>query len=68
MGVDTREAKKELNNVYIPNKIILGGATSKLPLLRDKQSDETKIYVCKNKTCQLPVNTVAEAIKNIRVL
>jgi uncharacterized protein YyaL (SSP411 family) len=68
VGFDVQGVKNELNNFYIPNKIILGGMKSKLPLLKDKQSSETKIYVCRNKTCQLPVQTVAEAIKNIKVL
>jgi uncharacterized protein YyaL (SSP411 family) len=50
---------------YIPNKITLGGTNSKLPLLKDKKSEQTKIYICRNKTCQLPVATVEEAIKLI---
>ncbi len=57
--------KNELNKYYIPNKITLGGAKSEIPLLKNKQSQETKIYICKNKTCQLPVSTIAEAIKFI---
>ena len=62
-GDNFKETKKELDNYYIPNKIVLGGKTDLLPLLKDKQSHETKIYICRNKTCQLPVNTVAEAVK-----
>jgi uncharacterized protein YyaL (SSP411 family) len=60
------DTKRELDQVYIPNKITLGGTKSKLPLLKDKQSHETKIYICRNKTCQLPVSTVAEAVKLIK--
>jgi len=63
VGFDVQEVKNELNNFYIPNKITLGGTKSNLPLLKDKQSQETKIYICRNKTCQLPVHTVAEAVK-----
>ncbi|MFD0940875.1 thioredoxin domain-containing protein [Pedobacter boryungensis] len=63
VGFDVQEAKNELNTFYIPNKITLGGTKSELPLLKDKQSQETKIYICRNKTCQLPVHTVAEAVK-----
>ncbi len=68
MGTDFNNVKRELNTNYIPNKIVLGGEKSELPLLKDKESKDTKIYVCKNKTCQLPVATVAEAVKNIRGL
>lgn len=64
-GSDPDLVKKELNRVYIPNKIILGGTNSDLPLLKDKQSIETKIYICRNKTCQLPVGTVNEALQFI---
>jgi len=66
MGFDLQEIKHELNNIYIPNKITLGGTKSELPLLKDKQSQETKIYICLNNTCQLPVRTVAEAIEIIK--
>ncbi|KQC01874.1 thioredoxin domain-containing protein [Pedobacter sp. Hv1] len=63
VGNDIETTKKELNKFYIPNKITLGGTKSELPLLKDKESEETKIYICRNKTCQLPVGTVAEAVK-----
>ncbi|TKC10754.1 thioredoxin domain-containing protein [Pedobacter polaris] len=65
VGVDLQNVKNELNKFYIPNKITLGGTKSELPLLKGKESKETKIYVCVNKTCQLPVSTIAEAIKFI---
>lgn len=62
VGNDFQEAKNELNNFYIPNKIVLGGQKSELPLLKGKESSDTKIYVCVNKTCQLPVGTAKEAM------
>ena len=62
---NSTQQKKELGLAYIPNKIILGGTNSLLPLLKDKQSIETKIYICRNKACQLPVTTVEEALKLI---
>ncbi len=63
VGNDIKSTKKDLNKFYIPNKITLGGTKSELPLLKDKESQQTKIYICRNKTCQLPVHTVAEAVK-----
>lgn len=65
-GTDFRKVKKEFNQQYIPNKITLAGAKSTLPLLQHKQSDETKIYICRDKTCQLPVATVEEALEHIK--
>lgn len=64
-GDSITQVRKSLNERYIPNKIILGGTNSVLPLLKDKQSIETKIYICRNKSCQLPVTTVEEALKLI---
>ena len=64
-GNSINQLRKELNKRYIPNKIILAGTNSVLPLLKDKQSIETKIYICRNKSCQLPVTTVEEALKLI---
>lgn len=65
VGDDVSAEKNEFNNFYIPNKITLGGTKSEIPLLKDKESQQTKIYICRNKTCQLPVSTVAEAVKFI---
>ncbi|MDF3076356.1 MAG: thioredoxin protein [Sphingobacteriaceae bacterium] len=62
-GEKAEEKRRELEQHYIPNKIVLGGTTGTLPLLQDKWSDTTKIYICKNRTCQLPVTTVTEALK-----
>jgi uncharacterized protein YyaL (SSP411 family) len=66
VGSNYQQAKAELDQLYIPNKIVLGGKAGSLPLLEGKSSEETKIFVCKNKTCQLPVATVAEAVKLMR--
>ncbi|MBO9672313.1 MAG: thioredoxin domain-containing protein [Sphingobacteriaceae bacterium] len=61
-GFETDSIKLALSGNYIPNKITLGGTKSNLPLLKGKQSNETKVYICRNKVCQLPVNTVEEAL------
>ncbi|MDQ8005554.1 MAG: thioredoxin domain-containing protein [Pedobacter sp.] len=65
-GAGFKAVKKKLDQQYIPNKIVLAGTKSTLPLLQHKQSKETKIYVCRNKTCQLPVGTVEEALAHIK--
>lgn len=64
-GTKAEQKRAELEEHYIPNKILLGGTTGTLPLLTDKWYDETRIFVCKNRTCQMPVNTVSEAVKQI---
>ncbi len=65
-GPDFRAVKRDLDRQYIPNKIVLAGTKSTLPLLQHKQSEQTKIYVCRNKTCQLPVATIEEALEHIK--
>ncbi|MGB4775627.1 MAG: thioredoxin domain-containing protein [Daejeonella sp.] len=66
-GPEAEDKRRELEKHYIPNKIILGGSSGSLPLLQDKLSTETKIFVCQNRTCRLPVNGVEEAIKQIQL-
>lgn len=65
-GLETDVIKLELSSHYIPNKITLGGTKSNLPLLKGKQSNETKVYICRNKVCQLPVNTVEDALEYLQ--
>lgn len=64
-GSYAEQLRNEFEQYYIPNKRILGGKNSNLPLSKDKLSAEPNVFVCVNKTCALPVKTVAEAIKQI---
>lgn len=64
-GEESTQKRQDLEKLYIPNKIILGGKQGTLPLLQDKFVGETRIFVCKDKSCRLPVNDVNEAIKQI---
>ena len=67
-GDDAHEKRNEFYQTYLPNKIIIGSIKkSNLPLLHEKQTNrKTMIYVCYNKTCQKPVETVDEALKQIK--
>jgi len=58
---------KELNENYLPNKIIIGSLEDNpLPLLKNRFVEgETYIYVCVNKACKMPVKTVKEALELI---
>jgi uncharacterized protein YyaL (SSP411 family) len=59
--------RNEFYSHYLPSAIWSGTlSNSTLPLLKDKvKGGETLIYVCKNKSCQLPVKTVGEAMKQL---
>jgi len=64
-GNNYEEKRMEIENNYIPNKIILGGTKGSLPLLQDKFGPETQIFICKDKTCSLPVHNTTDALKQI---
>jgi uncharacterized protein YyaL (SSP411 family) len=67
VGVDCIAFGKEFNTKYIPNKLVLGSNhESNLPLLEAKYMDGvTLYYVCFNKACQLPTESVSEALRQI---
>lgn len=68
MGPNPAEQVREFSQYFIPNKLFMGAKNddSKLPLLEFKFVEgETMIYVCVNKSCQLPVSTVSEATQQI---
>lgn len=64
VGDDFLTFRKQIDQQFFPNKVLTGTATeSQLPLLqhRTTKEGETLIFVCYDKTCQLPVKTVEEA-------
>ncbi|MBA3648384.1 MAG: thioredoxin domain-containing protein [Chitinophagales bacterium] len=67
-GPDAVRKRREFGDYFIPNSIFFGCIkTSDLPLLRDKFIEgKTFIYICENKTCQLPVTEIHEALKQIK--
>ncbi|MEJ7692990.1 thioredoxin domain-containing protein [Daejeonella sp.] len=64
-GSMAEQRRIDLEKYYIPNKILLGGTSGTLPLLQDKWHIETKIYVCQNRSCLLPVTEVISAMNQI---
>ena len=69
IGDAADDLRKDMDRFFIPNKVVLGSETqSQLPLLQNKtdRNGKTLIYVCYDKTCQLPVTSVEEALKQIQ--
>jgi len=69
VGEDYLDFRQQLDEVYYPNKVLVGTAEeSEIPLLQDRftQGGKTTVYVCYNKACQLPVFRVEDALKQIR--
>jgi uncharacterized protein YyaL (SSP411 family) len=67
-GKDAHQKRKEINQYYLPGKILAGSEDGKSHLVLLEQryvDDKTLIYVCRNKTCMLPVETVEGAIKQL---
>ena len=67
VGIESETMRKEMAQNYLPNALLLGGITEgNLELLKMKLQDgKTMIYVCQNKTCKLPVDTVNDALKQV---
>lgn len=67
VGPNFRELQRKLMKHYLPHALFLGGANEgNMDLLRGKlRGKETYIYVCKNKTCRLPVQTAADALDQL---
>lgn len=68
VGSNAKNKLKEVNNYYIPNKIIAGSVKedTNLPLLKNRYvNDETLIYVCIDNACKIPVNSIKDAFKQL---
>jgi uncharacterized protein YyaL (SSP411 family) len=58
-----------INSHYLPHVIVAGSTSpSALPFLKDRFAEHNLIfYVCQNKACNLPVATVEEALKDLKI-
>lgn len=67
-GEQAGEFRAQLEHYFIPNKLIAGSKTlSKLPLLDMKYvKGKTLFYVCQNRTCNAPVSSITEVLKQIK--
>ncbi len=67
MGDDFKNKRQQFDEHYLPNVILLGGkAEGELALLENKLvPGQTMIYVCRDKTCKLPVAEVSKALAQI---
>ena len=65
VGEEYEARRKELDQYYLPQVLLLGGKTEgKLDLLKNKRvNGQTTIYVCQDKICKLPVTDTEAALK-----
>ncbi len=68
VGKNAEPLLKDLHQNYVPNTLLVGSTSDNdLPLFEDRYfEDGTFIYVCKNTTCKLPVETVEKALEQLR--
>lgn len=68
VGPKAKEFANEINEKYIPNKIISASVeeTSLPPFeMKTTMNGETTIYICYNKSCKRPVTTVQQALEQL---
>ncbi len=68
IGENAIELSRKIQQCYLPDVTFCASTVpSDLPLLRNRYiSGKTLIYFCQDNTCQLPVETVKEALELIR--
>ena len=67
MGEQSLAKNLSLQKEYLPTSLFMGGQTENLPLLQQKLVDgQTRIYVCKNRVCKLPVQRVQKALDQLK--
>jgi uncharacterized protein YyaL (SSP411 family) len=67
LGEDALAIALEIQKSYLPTTLLAGGTTENLPLLRNRLiHNQTAIYVCQDKVCNLPVYSAKEALSLIR--
>ncbi len=61
------QLRNEMSTHFIPNGILFGAkAHSELPLLEGKFLGNGTVFVCQNKTCQLPVDNIEAALGQMK--
>ena len=65
-GPQYAEMQAQVLPCFLPGKILMGGADSKLPFLQGKVHTHNQAYLCQNKTCSAPVATALELLNLIR--
>jgi len=68
VGADAGTLASNLHKKHLPNTLIVGSTKeSALPLFEGRYVDEgTFIYVCRDNTCKLPVDTVEDALEQLQ--
>lgn len=68
VGSQSKKIRAEIDKNYLPHVLFLGGKKEgHLKLLQGKNiSGQTTIFVCKNKTCNLPVTKIEDVLPQLK--
>ncbi len=67
LGENAISVNLEMQKKYLPATVFAGGISENLPILQNRLVDnKTVIYVCQNKTCNIPVYSAMEALRLIK--
>ncbi|MCU0437924.1 MAG: thioredoxin domain-containing protein [Raineya sp.] len=71
IGKEIQEYRKAIEQHFYPNKILIGSEkeSTMLPILEHRTAinGKTTLYVCFDKTCQLPTFSVTDAMKQLNI-
>jgi hypothetical protein len=66
VGDNVLDIAREMQRTYQPTSLYLGGEAEHLPLMQKKKvTGKTLIYVCRNHTCQMPLENPILALQQI---
>jgi uncharacterized protein YyaL (SSP411 family) len=67
IGNNARNEKQKIESLFLPNVMLAGSEeASDLPLLRNRYvPNQTTFYLCKNRSCKIPVTTVEELLEQL---
>jgi uncharacterized protein YyaL (SSP411 family) len=72
VGKNAIKFRKEIDKVFFPNKVMCGTLTeSTLPFLENRWVEETgktQIFVCQNKVCRLPADSISSALRQLKLI
>lgn len=68
-GKNAKDKLLEINQHYIPNKLIAGSISeSKIPLMEGRYNEnDTYIYICVDGACKLPEKETKEALESLKI-
>ena len=68
-GINSREAVNSINKEYLPHVVIAGSeSASDIPFLQNRFEPQKQLfYICSNRTCGLPLTTIEETLKILKL-